>query len=200
MNRAWLTALTLAGVAGSAGAAFANVVATPEAAATPDVQVNPQVNSVNPSAAFAAAAVANRPAQSTTYQLSGVGTITLSVRPGVLTVGAITTVPAWSVQAISAPGASVTVQLAAGTQVVTFRADLVRGTVTVALSNSIAPEAPTTAPPAQVVAAPPATNGRTTKQTVKPATPTTSKPVVTPKVVTTTAPSGGEHESEPNDD
>ena len=74
-------------------------------------------------------------------------------------------------------------------------------TVTVALSNSLAPEAPTTtATPVQVVAAPPATNGRTTKQTVKPATPTTSKPVVTPKVVTTTAPSGGEHESEPNDD
>ena len=212
MNRSWVTAVTLATVAGS-GAAFTGVIANSHDAPAKAEAMTPVV----PQALVRTAATTTAPAHTLNYQVGAAGVANLTIADGSLTINSATASAGWTLVSSSAPGAHVDVQFSDGVQLVTFGADLV-GTdvVVVSLTNAadpaavvLAPEpAPTTAVTAQ--AAP--TLGQTTAQTkVQPRSalpPTTAAPAQAPAPVkaATTAPSGSgdngsnDGQKESNDD
>ncbi|MGB8859577.1 MAG: hypothetical protein WCC60_09985 [Ilumatobacteraceae bacterium] len=127
-----ITGLALAGVAGSAGAAFAGVAASGNDIPAPQTQPAP----TNP----ANAEVHNR---TISYQVGAAGTVAVTVAGGSLS--AIATPGAgWTVVATSAPATHVEVQFTDTLQLVTFAADLVGDDVVVSVSNAAAPGAPAT--------------------------------------------------------
>jgi hypothetical protein len=197
VNRAWLTALTLAGVAGTGSAAFAGSVATHDAQATPAVQ--PQLVS---------GLSATTQARHTTYQVSGVGSVTLASTNGSITVAGTSVASGWTVAGASGAGSDVQVRFTDGRTIVTFHASLQTGGIAVALSSTPVPGTTNTTaapPPVSVVVATPATPAAppTTHQRQSPPV-TTARPAAgthsTHKPVTTTAPSSAHGGEEPGDD
>jgi hypothetical protein len=137
MNKAWITGLTLAGVAGSAGAAYAGISSADQHTSSVEAQ-----GFVEEATTTTAA-----PARSFTYQVGDAGTVAVTVDGGVITVdSALAGVLPWTVGTYSAPAAHVEVQFTDGMQQVTFIADLVNGEVVVSLTNVAAPGV--TTPPA----------------------------------------------------
>jgi hypothetical protein len=204
MNRTWITALTVATVAGS-GAAFAGVVAntndTP-AAAQPLPAVNPQSALMQ----VQATPGATTPTRTLNYQVGTAGVATLTIANGALTVDNAVVNTGWTMTSASAPGTHVEVQFTDGTQVVTFGADFAGNDVVVVSVTNVAVEAPATTAPATTAPAQPSPIAVT--HTTYPARPAAPAPTVAPAVqqppaaAATTAPSGSgdDHEEESNDD
>jgi hypothetical protein len=137
MNKAWITGLTLAGVAGSAGAAYAGISSADQNA--PSVEAQGFVEE--------ATTTTIAPARSFTYQVGDAGSVAVTVDGGVITVdSALAGALPWTVGTFSTPAAHVEVQFTNGMQQVTFIADLVNGEVVVSLTNVAAPGV--TTPPA----------------------------------------------------
>ena len=71
MNKAWITGLTLAGVAGSAGAAFAGISSSDQVGSSVEAQGLPLETSTTEAAA-----------RTFTYQVGAAGTVTLTAANG----------------------------------------------------------------------------------------------------------------------
>lgn len=189
MNRAWITGLALASVAGTSGAAFAGMSADEQISLPGELAASGSETSVLavPSSTDAAASSA------VTYQVGPAGSVTLTRTGDVLTVTTTTAGTGWTVLGASVPGSHVAVQFSDTLQVVTFSADVVGDDVAVMVENlPIATVAPVvTAPPVGTVP-PPAS-----------ATPAVAAPApgtTTPTSASTTAPSSGSYEDEDEDD
>jgi hypothetical protein len=205
MNRSWITALSLATVAGSGGA-FVGVIAntndTPAAAQSP-VSFR--------EVAFVQAESPAPAARTVTYQVGGAGTATLAITSGVLTIDNAQPGKGWGITQTSVPGSHVELQFSDGSQLVTFGADLIGTEVAVAVTN-VSASLPVAAAPAEVITV--ATAPDIAAPTLRPATPAAraAKPAATSP--NTASPSGGnddgagddgaggttDHEREANDD
>ena len=190
MKRGWITALTLATVAGSAGA-FAAVVAnsndSPAAAQSP---------ALFDATAFVRAEPHAPSVRTVSYQVGAAGTVTLSLAGGSLVVDSTTPGSGWSIATASGPGAHVDVQFTDGTQLVTFSADAVGTDITVSVNNVAVPA------PAALVAAD-TTSTMTAPVTPPPttaATPTKATPPATVYRDDRADDGDDDHEAEPNDD
>jgi hypothetical protein len=202
MNRSWITALSLAAVAGSAGA-FSGVIANsngdaPTAAAQSPASVS--------ELAFVRAEPQAPTTRTATYQVGGAGTATLSIANGSLVITSAAPGSGWGITSTSAPGSHVELQFSDGAQLVTFGANLVGNDVAVSVTNVLA-SPPVTAATVEAVALPTTTD--TPVAPVLPATParTAAKSVATSQ--TTDASDRGsddgfagnsDHESDSNDD
>jgi hypothetical protein len=196
MNRSWITALTLAAVAGS-GAAFTGVIAnsndTHAIAASPTLFNQPE--------ALAAAPQAPAP-QITSYQVGAAGIATLASNNGSLTIDTAVANGGWTVSGTSGPGTHVDVQFTDGTQLVTFGAELVGTEVVVSLTNVSAAPVTIAPAPAEVMQASVAETTEptfTAPITPRPATHTTARAVPAPSGESNDD-SNDDHETEPNDD
>jgi hypothetical protein len=182
MQRAWITGLTVAGVVGTGGAAFAGMSLTHTDGGTVEAQ--------SP-AATASTALST----STTYRLGDAGLVTLDSAGGVITVTSVVPASGWTLVASSAPGVHVEVSLTDTVQVVQMSADLVDGRIVASLNASAT--STTLAPAPEPAAAPAAVQAPT------PAPAPANRVVVlvpTPKatVAATTSASGSTHVSTPS--
>ena len=132
MNRAWITGLTLAAVAGTGGAAFAGMSADSGTGGTADAAAQ------QPAAEITTTTVDGV----VTYQLGPAGTVNLTTKDGVLRVDNALPSLGWTVVTYSGPAKHIGVILTDSTQIVTFRADLVAGKVVASLSSAAAPRWP----------------------------------------------------------
>jgi hypothetical protein len=172
MQRAWITGLTLAGVVGTGGAAFAGMSLT-----------HTDGNAVEAQAPAASAAT-TAPTTSTTYRLGDAGLVTLDSAGGVITVTSVLPSAGWTVVTSSNPGLHVEVSLTDGVEVLQMTADLVDGRIVAALNSS----ATTTAAPTPAAAPAPAS-----ASPVVVLVPTPHAPVAA-----TTATSGSTHVTTPS--
>jgi hypothetical protein len=140
MQRAWITGLTLAGVVGTGGAAFAGMSLTH----TDGNAVEAQAPA--PTASTMAATT------STTYRLGDAGLVTLDSAGGVITVTSVRPSAGWTVVTSSNPGLHVEVNLTDTVEVLQMTADLVDGRIVATLNSS----ATTTAAPTPAAAPAPA--------------------------------------------
>jgi hypothetical protein len=208
MNRSWVTAVTLATVAGS-GAAFTGVIANSHDAPIKAEALTPVI----PQALVRTDVATTAPTHTLNYQVGAAGVTNLTIAGGSLTVNSATASAGWTLVSTSGPGTHVDVQFSDGAQLVTFGADLV-GTdvVVVSLTNAAHPAAVVLAPepaPTTAVTEPAApTLGQTTAQPQAAMPPTTAAPAKAPAPVkaATTAPSGSgddgsdDGQKESNDD
>ncbi|MBI4932547.1 MAG: hypothetical protein HY828_01635 [Actinobacteria bacterium] len=161
MNKAWITGLTLAGVAGSAGAAFAGIAA--------DNQGGSSVEAQGLAAETSTSAAAT---QTATYQVGAAGTVTLTAANGAITVDSALPGAYWTLVGYGTPAAHVEVQFADAAQQVTFVADLVNDDVVVSVTNVPAPGATTTSIEVTQI------TGGGSVAAPQPATPAANKPIV----------------------
>jgi hypothetical protein len=153
MNRKWLTGLTLAGVAGSGGAAFAAVGETATkpapapasvAQAVAQLPVVTEASTATTASGGTAAETTDAPLPSirtVTYQIGNAASLTIEIDGTQLTVREIDPSDGWSVAAISNSGVHVDVQFTDGTQIVGFVIDLVGSDPVVSVTNTLAPGA-----------------------------------------------------------
>ena len=120
MKRTWITGLTIVGIAGTGGAAFAGM--------SNDAPLPPPFSGDTQQATDSTAAT---PPEHTTYQIGPVGTVTVERDGGVLKIERVTIGDGWSLVATSVPGAHIGAQFTDSLQLVTFSADLVDGQVVV---------------------------------------------------------------------
>ena len=207
MKRSWITALTLASVAGSAGA-FAGVVAgngdTTPAAAQPQTLAN--------QGAFLRVEAPATTTRTLSYQVGAAGTATLTVGNGSLVIDNAVAGTGWTATSASGAGTHVDAHFTDGTQLVTFAADIVGTDVVVVSLTNVPVAAPATTVSADAVSVAVATNTArahtTTTSQPQPAMPAaTAAPAAVrpPTTSATTAPSGSgddgsDHETESNDD
>jgi len=187
MKKAWLTSITVAGIAGSGGAAFAGVNAIQHASAESAPSTNQQ-------------AEAGHHARTVSYQIGDAGVVTLTSDGSVLTVTESLASADWSLVSGSAPAAHVEVQFTDGQQLVTFLADQVGDDIVVSLTNVEAPGATTTTAPVPMQVTVISQSGgehSAPKPAPKPPTVTTAH-VNPPAAATTTAPSS--HEDDDDDE
>jgi hypothetical protein len=142
MNRAWITGLTVASVAGTGGVAFATMTAN----------TNPASAANTPLAA--AETTATVAARAYSFQAGTAGQVNLTADEGALKVDSTVPAAGWLVISYTGPGTHVEVQLGDGLQIVTFAADLVNGEVLAGISSTPAPTLPTTQAPAAPAPAP----------------------------------------------
>lgn len=194
-SRSWITGLALAGVAGSAGAAFAGISegAGPFASASELPSTTATIDATTTSTPATARTIS--------YQVGTAGTVTLTVADGSLAVTGSSAGTGWTVVGAGAPGTHVEVQFTDTMQVVTFSADLVGDDVVVALAS--VPTVDTTVPMDVTVIATP---GGTTPAP-QPATPATPPPsssahptATSPTAPTISAPSSGGDDDDHDDD
>jgi hypothetical protein len=133
MNKAWITGIALAGVAGSAGAAFAGIAS--------DSQGGSPVEAQGLTAETTTTEAASRTA---TYQVGAAGTVTLTADDSALAVVNATAGEFWTLGAFATPAAHVEVPFNDAAQQVTFIADLVNGEIVVSVTNVPVPGATTT--------------------------------------------------------
>ena len=132
MNRSWITGLALAGVAGTAGAAYAGVAAGDSLG----TQTQPAPSTSQQSATTTTRTIS--------YQIGAAGTASISVAGGSLTVIEAAGGTGWTVLSATGPATHVEVQFSDTLQLVTFSADLVGDDVVVSLTNVAVEGAPTT--------------------------------------------------------
>ena len=218
MNKAWITALSIAGIAGSASAAYAGLSVNGNEGAPAEAQGLPAA----PATTLAPiAAPASSPATAT-YQVGDAGTVTVTNVSGVVSVQSAMPSPGWTVQGYTSPAGHVEVQFVNALQAVTFHADVVNGEMVASLAE--APTVPSTDVTTTEV---PATEAPTTVPTPTPLPAVPAAPAVTapetpkaPSHAATTAPSShggssasnggsshgddgddeGDYENEENDD
>lgn len=181
MNKQLLTALTIFGVAGSAGAAYAGVSVISNASAeTP-----------------ANSAAAMPVTRTIVYQVGAAGQVTITVTEDNLAVSGSVAGTGWTVVGASATGRHAEVQFTDSVQLVTFAADLVDHNVTVSVTNVAAPGVTTTEVPAPVDVSvlsdsnPPAPTPATT--------PTTAPSNTVPAHTTAPSPKGGDDDDHEGD-
>ncbi|MCB9380302.1 MAG: hypothetical protein H6513_06370 [Acidimicrobiaceae bacterium] len=208
MKRTWITGLTIVGIAGTGGAAFAGM--------SNDAPLPPPFSGDTSQATGSTEAM---PPEHTTYQVGPVGTVTVERDGDVLKIEGVTISDGWSLVATSVPGSHVGAQFTDALQLVTFSADLVDGQVVVNVTNQAAqgdhhrsaaadqrghgagparPGHPAARFGHPAVQRAPAAGG-------PPATPPATQPSATPPPSNTTAPSAhddddDEHEHEHEDD
>ena len=202
MKRSWITALTLATVAGSGGA-FAGVVA-----GSGDAPANAEPTAVANQAAFVVAGPPTTPARTISYQVGAAGTATLTAANGSLTIDSAMASAGWVVTTASGAGAHVDAQFTDGTELVSFGADLVGDAIVVSLTNvpAVAPVAEAAQP--AVAQAPAQAYTTSQPQPAMPASTVAPAAVQPPTTSATTAPSGSgddehesdDHETESDDD
>jgi hypothetical protein len=130
MKRTWLTAVSVAGVLGTgsaavmAGAAMNAGSASPTNAPVPDISVP----------------------RSAVYQVGAAARIEVSDASGVLSIVSTNVGTGWTVVSTSAPGATASVVLTDGAQLVTFTASTVAGTVHATVTSALVAAPETTAP------------------------------------------------------
>ena len=191
MSRTWITGLTIAGIAGTGGAAAFAGMSSEHSATEPT-----STDASTPSAGTADDH--GQASEHVTYQIGTIGTVTLEVEGDRLEIEGTTVTTGWGLVATSVPGTHVGAQFTDGTQLVTFSADLVNGEVVVNVTNQAAEGVVTTDPLSEVTvsvvpdgghggghddgtvpppgsATPPPTNG-TTAPTTPPPAPSTSAP------------------------
>jgi hypothetical protein len=196
MNKAWITGLTLAGVAGSAGAAFAGISSDSQGSTPVEAQGLPAETSTTQAAT-----------QTSTYQVGAAGTVTLTAANGVLTVDSALPGTFWTLVGYGTPATHVEVQFSDAAQQVTFMADLVNGEIVVSVTNIPAPGATTTSiEVTEITNGTPSTVAAPQPAAPQPATPAAAKPIVVavpaPSAYHTTSPSsaGGSDDDHESDD
>ena len=182
MNRAWITGITLATVAGTGTAAYAGMHANTEEG-TAQAAAQPTVLESTTSAAPAV--------QELTFQAGPAGTVNVSNDGVAIAVASVMPTSGWTLVSYTPAGTHVEVVLTDGTQNLTFLADLIDGKVTASVSatslTTLPPETTVTTPttPAPQPAVPPVV---LVPATQPPTTAHTSSP--------SGSGSGGEHEDE----
>ena len=141
MNRLWISSLSLAGVVGSGGAAWASL-------SDPGTTSAPPVEAVGTNVAATASTVTSAPTAPTTvsYQVGTAGIVTVDLVAGGATVTAVSPGAGWAVGAASAAGSHLDVVFTDPLQVVTFAAVLVDGSLVPSVSAVAQPGAPVPAP------------------------------------------------------
>lgn len=140
MKRSMISGLALAGVVGSAGAAFAGV-ATHDTG-TPSAQAQgPAATGAEGSAQAAGVGQHDR---TIVYQVGAAGTVAVTVSGPTISATNVTAGSGWSLVGTSGPAAHLEVQFTDTLQLVTFSADLVGDEVVVGVSNAPAAGAPST--------------------------------------------------------
>lgn len=130
MKRTWLTAVSVAGVLGTgsaavmAGAAINAASTAPTNAPVPDISVP----------------------RNAVYQVGAAARIEVSDSSGVLSIVSTTVGMGWTAVSTSAPGATASVVLTDGTQLVTFTASTVAGAVHATVTSALVAAPDTTAP------------------------------------------------------
>jgi hypothetical protein len=150
MQRAWITGLTLAGVLGTGGAAFAGMSLTHTDGAAVEAQ--------SPGATAGTMATST----ATTYRVGDAGLVTLDSAGGIITITSIEPSTGWTVLARTNPGVHLELSLTDTVQVLQVTADLVDGHIVASLTSagantSVAPDpasAPAPAPATPVVLVP----------------------------------------------
>jgi hypothetical protein len=172
MQRTWITGLTLAGVLGTGGAAFAGMALTHTDGSSVEAQA--------PGATLGTLATST----ATTYRLGDAGLATLDSAGGTITITGVEPSVGWTVVSSSNPGLHVELSLTDTVQVLQMTADLVDGRIVASLTSTATN---TTAAPAPASAPAPA-----------PATPVVLVPTTRPAVAATTAVSGSTRPSTPS--
>jgi hypothetical protein len=193
MNKAWITGLTLAGVAGSAGAAFAGISSDSQGSTPVEAAGLPAETSTTQAAT-----------QTATYQVGAAGTVTLTAANGVITVDSALPGTFWTLVGYGTPAAHVEVQFSDAAQQVTFIADLVNGEIVVSVTNIPAPGATTTSiEVTEITNGAPSTVAAPQPAAPQPATPAAAKPIVVavpvPSAHHTSSPSSGDDSHESDD-
>ncbi len=210
MNRKWITGLTLAGVVGSGGAAFAGIAAGDDGGQAS----SPAATQAN----LGVTADGTVTGRTVSYQVGAAGTVTLTIADGALTVTGTSATTGWTVLGVAGAGTHAEVHFGDALQLVTFAADLVGDEVTVTLATDARPAAQDgtgtgsqvgsqvgsqTAPQAGPQAGPETTAAAPQQATTAPLQPTLATPTTsaTPPPAATTSPSGaGSGEDDEDDD
>jgi hypothetical protein len=172
MQRAWITGLTVAGVLGTGGAAFAGMSFTHTDGAAVDAQA--------PGASTSALTTST----ATTYRVGDAGLVTLDSAGGTITIISIEPATGWTVLARSVPGVHIEISLTDTVQVLQMTADLVDGHI---VANLTSTGVNTTVAPSPASAPAPA-----------PATPVVLVPTTRPVVAATTSASGSTRPTTPS--
>jgi hypothetical protein len=136
MNKAWITGITVASVAGTGGAAYATM------------QANTQHNSAAAEAPQSTELTTTTVgAQAYEFQAGPAGVVHLTANDGVLSVDSALPSVGWTLLDYTSPAAHVQVRLTDGMQIITFSGDIVNGKVTGSIDATPAPTVPTTAAP-----------------------------------------------------
>lgn len=196
MNKAWITALSIAGIAGSAGAAYAGLSVNGNEGAPAEAQGLP---ATMPATTLTPVPTEASTPATATYQVGDAGTVTVTNVDGVVSVQSAMPSAGWTVQGYTSPAGHVEVRFANALQVLTFNADVVDGTMVASLAeapnmptiDTTVTEAPTTAPTPDPVPVPmPATPAAPIAAPVAAPTPTTHNTTPqAPSHAATTAPS-----------
>ena len=161
MKRTLLIGVTVAGVAGVYGAAFAASTAPLDGAAPTTTGLPTETSTAGATTAptsSTATTVPTHASRTVTYQVGDAGTVTLKVDAGVLTTRQIQPAAGWTVASVSGSGAHTEVHFASSSRLVTFVADLVGDDVVVSVLNKLVPGSTGPAPaPITVSIVPPAT-------------------------------------------
>jgi hypothetical protein len=171
MQRAWITGLTLAGVLGTGGAAFAGMSLTHTDGSAVEAQASG--GTIGTLAASTA----------TTYRLGDAGLVTLDSAGGIINITSIQPAAGWTVLSRTNPGVHLELSLTDTVQVLQMTADLVDGRIVAnlsATSTTTVASAPASAP------------------TPAPATPVVLVPTTRGTVAATTAVSGSTRPSTPS--
>ncbi|MDO8391317.1 MAG: hypothetical protein Q7V57_12605 [Actinomycetota bacterium] len=190
MNKAWITSITIAGIVGSGGAAFAGVNAIQSASADSAPSVGEQ--------ALVAPSV-----RTVTYQIGTAGVVTLTSDGTTLTVTESTPATGWSLVSGSAAAAHVEVQFTDGQQLVTFLADQVGDDIAVSVTNVEAPGATVTTATTPMTVTIISSSGESDPAptpTPAPTPPTVTTVHTSPTPSATTAPSSHEDDDDEDED
>lgn len=197
INKAWITGITVASVAGTGGAAFAAM------------QANTQHDSASAAAPqITAASSTTLGAQTYEFQAGPAGIVHLTAALDVITIDSALPSAGWTLLDYTSPAGHVEARFTDGSQIITFVADSVNGQVTAGISAAAVPttvpvtDPATTAAPAPSTDAPPAETAAPTTPAPQPALPPQELTPVTqvPAPATTTAPSSGHHAGSDDDD
>jgi hypothetical protein len=151
MHKSWLTGLTVAGVVGSGGAAFAELTAPVETVPAPQMTEVGTRGSTVP----VVDVVDQRPL-SVSYQLDPIGSLRAQNVDGTLRVADWSVSPEWSVSVLVPEGARIEVQFTDGVQAFMLAVDLVDGAFVPTVTQAVVPSASAIAAPAQSPAPAPA--------------------------------------------
>ncbi len=185
MNKQLLTGLTIIGVAGSAGVAYAGVSVIHSASADESPAISQAPMPVT---------------RTIVYQVGGAGQVSIAVSGDHhLAVSSSSAASGWTVVGASAGERHAEVQFTDGLQLVTFMADLVGTDVAVSVSNVEAPGAPTTTAAGLPVDISVLSDSGTPQPQPAP-TPVVSPSPTTPSHAGTTAPSHSDDDDDDDED
>jgi hypothetical protein len=213
MNKAWITALSIAGIAGSASAAYAGLSVNGNEGAPAEAQGLPAAATTLAPVAAPSATPAGSPTTAT-YQVGAAGTVTVTNDNGIVSVQSAMPSPGWTVQGYTSPAGHVEVRFVNALQALTFNADVVNGEMVASFAEAPTPpstdvtstEVPVTEAPATIPVPAPLPAVPAAPAAAAPQAPQTPQ---APSHAATTAPSshggssasnGGSHHGDDGDD